>query len=209
MSSGLRRSTCTARTPAPVAASLSALAWIASSSAATTRSYPSLANSLASSKPIPLEAPVSSARRVAFGMVADYPTSPKPNSAASAAGFPGHRDEPRPDQVRPLVDDEVRRVNRFQRVVVGVGSFGRHKGRMDRSITGAEQCADRNRRAADLGISGALGYLAKQESPVRVAARAGNDGVAEPVGIDGCRLGVDMGADLEGEVDEVRVPLHR
>ena len=78
-SSGLRRSTWTCRTSTPAVASLSALAWIASSSAAPTRSYQSSANSLASSNPIPLEEPVTSARLV-LAILAGYPTPTAPNA---------------------------------------------------------------------------------------------------------------------------------
>jgi hypothetical protein len=68
---------------------LSEPAWIASSSAATTRSYPSSANSFASSNPIPVEEPVTSARLV-LAIPAGYPTPTAPNAARwSAPGFLG------------------------------------------------------------------------------------------------------------------------
>ena len=44
---------------------------------------------------------------------------------SGVSSFLGERNQPRAHQVRPLVDDEVRGVDRFQRVVVGVGGLGR------------------------------------------------------------------------------------
>ena len=85
---GLRRPTWADRSSTPAVASLSALARIASSSTATTRSYPSSADSFASSNPIPLEEPVTSARLV-LAILAGYPTPTAPNARSSAPGFVG------------------------------------------------------------------------------------------------------------------------
>src|SRR4051812_46688239 len=60
--SSVARSTWTASTPAPRPSSSVAADWISASSAAMTRSNPLEANCLASSRPMPLEAPVTTAR---------------------------------------------------------------------------------------------------------------------------------------------------
>src|SRR5215212_1555866 len=82
--SGVARSTCTASTCTPMPRSSWAAAESWSSSAATIRSKPWAANCLASSRPMPLEAPVTTARGREESMLLASPPSDGRKRARSA-----------------------------------------------------------------------------------------------------------------------------